>query len=150
MFGKLAAFDREFLIPSIACQACQLMELHYDAGFAMQSRILTVLRLYEGDFFKFEITHFWTPCSGRAYLPSATAVFGVDLQERDFLGGWTAQGSDRYARVATRRTVRMQRLVSWAIHCVYVGATSTWRPKKSTQQKDSDALICLKKVLDHD
>ena len=54
-------------------------------------------------------TQFWTPHSGRAFLPSATAMLGFEKTDRDFPGGWTAQGSDRYARVSRTRIQNMQK-----------------------------------------
>ena len=73
-------------------------------------------------------------------------VLGVDKLEHGFVGGWTAQGSDRYARIATRDIVRMQQLVSLCRskqtlerHC---GGTS--QPRRSTEQNEPNALICLR------
>ena len=48
-------------------------------------------------------------------MPSATAALGVDRAERNYLGGWSAQGSDRHARVAKRRISNMQKLVIKAL-----------------------------------
>ena len=36
----------------------------------------------------------WTPHPGRCFMPSATAVLKYEKSERDFLGGWSARGSD--------------------------------------------------------
>ena len=55
---------------------------------------------------------YWTPDSGRAYLPTATQILEFTKEERDFLGGWLAQASDRYARTARRKIVNMQRAVA--------------------------------------
>ena len=59
-------------------------------------------------------TRFWTPHSGRTFLPSAAAL-GFPKSERDFLGGWCAQASDRYVRIAIRRITKMQRSVITAL-----------------------------------
>ena len=42
----------------------------------------------------------WTPHSARSFLPSATAALGVPKEQRDCLGGWSAEGNDSYTRVA--------------------------------------------------
>ena len=61
------------------------------------------------------IAHFWTPHSGRAFLPTCTAILGYDKSTRDFLGGWNAQGSDRYTRAARTRIFDMQLAVVKAL-----------------------------------
>ena len=54
---------------------------------------------------------FWTPHSARTFLPSTTAALGVPKEQRDYLGGWSAQGSDNYSRVAARMFSNLQKLV---------------------------------------
>ena len=44
-------------------------------------------------------------------MPSATAFLGFEKSVRDFLGGWSAQASERYARIAAQRFRNMQRTV---------------------------------------
>ena len=51
------------------------------------------------------------PHSARAFLPSATAALGVPKEQRDYLGGWSAQGSDNCSRVAARMISYLQKLV---------------------------------------
>ena len=65
--------------------------------------------------FRSSSTRFWTPHSGRTLLPSATAALGFSKSERDFLGGWCAQASDRYARIAIRRNHKHATFIH---HCV--------------------------------
>ena len=45
-------------------------------------------------------------------MPSATAVLNFTKTERDVLGRWSADGSDRYTRVARHRQALMQRSVA--------------------------------------
>ena len=54
-----------------------------------------------------EATLFWTPRSGRSFLPSCTAALGFPKEERDNLGGWSPQGSDTQARTAKLRISSM-------------------------------------------
>ena len=51
------------------------------------------------------------PHSGRTFMPSATAALGIEKGGRDFLGGWSAQGSDCYAGAAKRRISNTQKMV---------------------------------------
>ena len=44
-------------------------------------------------------------------MPSATALLGFEKSVRDSLGGWSAQASERYARIAAQRIRYMQRTV---------------------------------------
>ena len=46
-------------------------------------------------------TSFWTPHSASAFLPSCTKALGVPKEERDYLGGWSARGSDISAQDIT-------------------------------------------------
>ena len=43
-------------------------------------------------------------------MPSATMA-GVPKEEWDYLGEWSVEGSDKYARVAARVISNLQRLV---------------------------------------
>ena len=49
-------------------------------------------------------------------MPSCATALGFEKSQRDFLGGWSAQGSDRYARIAKLRIGNMQKAVIRAIH----------------------------------
>ena len=44
-------------------------------------------------------------------MPSSTAALGFPQEERNILGGWQAQASDRYARVAKLSVRNMQKAV---------------------------------------
>ena len=65
------------------------------------------------------MSHFSVPLphdSGRRtrtelFMPSATALLGFEKPVRDFLGGWSAQASERYGRIAAQRIRNMQRTV---------------------------------------
>ena len=56
--------------------------------------------------------HFWSPHSGRNFLPSAAGALNVDKSDCDMLGGWMAQESDRYNRVARVRIRAVQAQVT--------------------------------------
>ena len=113
---SLADFQSDYLLPAPSSnfQGCLRRELRYDTAAAIQRRVISSLEI-SGDKPLCLLAKFWTPHSGRAFMPSATAALGVDKTERDYLGGWSAQGSDRYARVAKRRISNMQKLVVKAL-----------------------------------
>ena len=48
-------------------------------------------------------------------MPSSTAALQFPSEEGNFLGGWQAQASDRYARVARLRVQNMQKAVVQSI-----------------------------------
>ena len=54
---------------------------------------------------------FWTPHSGRNFLPTAASVLNVPTQEKNLLGGWSAEGSERYNRLAKFKIAQVQRSV---------------------------------------
>ena len=76
------------------------MELRYDAGFAIQNRVLSLTTCDGSRFIPPQLTGFWTPHSGRSFMPSCCAALQFTKDQRNYLGGWSAEGSDRYARVA--------------------------------------------------
>ena len=100
-----------FAAPSSNCSGCLQKELRYDIGSAMQNRVLSSLRFADQNSLTRSVASFWTPHSARAFLPSATAALGVPKEQRDYLGGWSAQGSDNYSRVAARMISNLQKLV---------------------------------------
>ena len=110
----MANFPRDYLMP-LHHIASRKMELRYGAAFAMQNRVLRTLALDIVPVFHSSSTRFRTPHSGLTFLPSATAALGFPKSERDFLGGWCAEASDRYARIAVRRITNMQRSVIGAL-----------------------------------
>ena len=88
----------------------------YAAGFAILNRLLCALQFPESQRLVPQVAHFWTPHSGRSFMPSCAAALGFEKSQRDFLGGWSAQGSDKYARIAKLRVGNMQKAVIRAIH----------------------------------
>ena len=56
----------------------------------------------------------WTLHSARSFHPRATAALAVPKEQRDYLGGWSSQGSDSNTRVAGRRITNLQKLVNIA------------------------------------
>ena len=54
-----------------------------------------------------EVVGFWTEHSERATVPSALAALGVPKTERDYLGRWSAQGADTYARTYQSMVTRL-------------------------------------------
>ena len=113
LLKSLADFPKDFLLsaPSSNCSGCLQKELRYDIGSAMQNRVLSSLRFADQNSLTRSVASFWTPHSARAFLPSAPAALGVPMEQRDCLGGWVAQGSDNYSRVAARMFSNLQKLV---------------------------------------
>ena len=115
--GKIADFPRDYLLPAPSTNylgTCRA-ELRYDQGFALQNRVLSVISAAGVKLFTKQVTQFWTPHSGRSFMPTCTQVLGFDQPERNYLGGWSPQKSDRYTRTARRRIVNMQRAVMTVI-----------------------------------
>ena len=110
---EAAGFERDYLlpVPTASFRGCKRIELKYEQGYAIQSKVLQELEVSGEKLFSHQITNFWTPHSCRAYVPSATQVLNFSKEDRDFLGGWMAQASDRHARTARRKIVNMQRTV---------------------------------------
>ena len=107
---QIANFERDYLLPA-PCKnfkGCRRMELKYDAGFALQNRIVSWLTLEGSAHIPPQLTGFWTPHSGRSFMPSCCAALQFPLGQRNYLGGWSAEGSDRYARVAALRIRSLQ------------------------------------------
>ena len=117
LLNSLAEFRRDYLLPAPAANLTGALqaELRYDTGFAILSRTLAALRLNDGSEFPLSLASFWTPHSGRTFMPSSTAALQFPTEERNFLGGWQAQASDRYAMVARLRVQNMQKAVVQSI-----------------------------------
>ena len=95
-----APFERDYLLPVPTGNygSCRRQELKYSVGSAMQTRVLSLLKVGEEPLFRHRVTHFWTPHSGRNFMPTAAAAVGYEKHERDMSGGWSAKGSDKYNR----------------------------------------------------
>ena len=78
----------------------------------MQTRLLQTLSVDGEPLFLHKVAKFWTPHSPKNFLPSAAAALDVPKPDRDMLGGWAAEESDRYARVSKYRIMHVQRQVA--------------------------------------
>ena len=112
---ETAGYERDYLLPSPS-HGVTRTELKYPIAHAMLGRVLASLTLDGTRLFPFQVQHYWTPQSCRAFLPSATMILDFPKPQRDFLGGWNPQASDRYARTARRTITVMQKAVVRAIH----------------------------------
>ena len=81
------------------------------ASSRLENRLLAGIPLSGDVKIQPAIAHFWTQHSGRAFMPSSTVVLGFSKEEQNFLGGWQAQASDRYARVPKLRVRNTQKAV---------------------------------------
>ena len=111
---KEAPYARDYLLPAPANKYCGLKtkELTYHTAFAVQSQIVS-LASYRGlRIFRTPTSHYYTPHSGRNFMPTATAVLGLSKSDRDMLGGWAAEGSERYSQAAKFKIGMMQKAVS--------------------------------------
>ena len=105
-------FGRDYLLPAPSGNftGVQLRELGYDTAFGVQSGILSYF--FRGNrLFNFAFPHFWSPHSGRNFLPTASSALGISTQEKNLLGGWSARGSEQYNRLAKYRIAQTQREV---------------------------------------
>ena len=90
----MAHFARDFLLPapSAALTSCLRTELTYDVAYNLQGHLKLLLTDSHG--------HHPHKChaalldSGRNFLPSTTAALNFVKADRDFLGGWSAKGSN--------------------------------------------------------
>ena len=117
LLRDLATFSRDFLFPAPEknFSGKRRMELKYEIGYAVQNRVMSLLKLNHIIIFPVPVTSFRTPHSGRSFLPSCCAALDFSKEERDYLGGWSPQGSDRYARIAGLRILNLQRAVARSI-----------------------------------
>ena len=109
-----ADFQRDYLLPmpSGNLKGCVHRELRYDTAYALQRRVMEVLTTGQERVFSHGVGHYWTPHSGRNFLPSAAAALNIEKTDRDMLGAWAAQESDRYNRVAKVRIQMIQARVA--------------------------------------
>ena len=114
VLSQKADFPRDYLLPmpSGNLKGCLQRELRYDTAYALQRRVMDVLASDGQKLFTHGVGHFWSPHSGRNFLPSAAGAINVDKSDRDMLGGWAAQESDRYNRVARLRIRAVQERVA--------------------------------------
>ena len=99
-----AGYERDYLLPSPTTNLLGFRKkvLRYDTAFALQIRAFRSLRSSSGPLLFPTRSHFWTPHSGRAFLPRATTALGYPKTDRDYLGGWS---------VSVLRITNMQRAV---------------------------------------
>ena len=118
LLADTANFERDFLLPAPSTNYHGVVhsELRYAIAYAMQNRVLSSISIDGSGVFSFPVTHYWTPHSSRSYLPSATLLLDFPTLQRDCLGGWNAQASDRYVRTACRSIINMQRAFIRAVH----------------------------------
>ena len=69
--------------PSGNFAGVQIWELRYDTAFGVQSRILSSLCYHGNRLFNFPFPHYWSPHSGRNFLPTAASVLGISTQEKN-------------------------------------------------------------------
>ena len=132
---QAASFERDYLLPapSVNLRGCRRAELKYDQGYTLQNRVLREFQIANSKMFQRPVTNFWTPHSGRTYMPTATQVLAFPKEERDFLGGWLAQAGDRYARTARRKIANMQRTVAREIRTKSAGRLAEEETSRSLQ-----------------
>ena len=108
---KEAPYARDYLLlaPANNYRGFKRRELTYHTAFAVQSQIVS-LASYRGlRIFRTPTSHYYTHHSGRNFMPTATAVLGFSKSDQDMLGGWAAEGSERYSRAAKFKIGMMQK-----------------------------------------
>ena len=71
-------FDRDYLLPVPTGNhgSCKKQELKYAVGSAIQTGVLSILKVGGEPLFRHRVVHYWAPHSGRNFLPSATGALG--------------------------------------------------------------------------
>ena len=112
-----ADYPRDYLLPmpSGNYKGCVRRELRYDTAHALQVKVLQSLRTRGEPLLSPQTAQYRTPHSGRNFLVSAASAIGVPKPDRDMLGGWAAQQSDRYIRVSRSRIMHVQTQVITAL-----------------------------------
>ena len=135
---KGAPHERDYLLPAPTnnFHCFKTKELKYSTAFAVQTHIISTacyrgLRVFESS-----TGHYYTPHSGRNFMPSAASVLGFSKAERDILGGWSAEGSQRYTRTAKYKIAQMQTAVA-----------STFRNSEPDQLAEADDIDSLADFL---
>ena len=146
--SEVANFSRDCLlpVPTSSLQGCLPAELLYSAGFALLNRLLCSLRFLSAPLLVPQVVHFWTPHSGRSFMPSCTAVLGFENTQRDFLGGWSAQESDRCARVKKLRVEKEKKENSSknrCSRCAVVGRTNGSVRGSQRTSEEEESRTCL-------
>ena len=111
---KEAPHLRDYLLPAPTSnfRGFKRKELSYQTAFAVQSQMIS-LASYRGlRIFRMNTGHYYTPHSGRNFMPLATSVLNFARSDRDMLGGWASEGSERYSRTAKYKIELMQQAVS--------------------------------------
>ena len=133
-----APHERDYLLPAPTnnFHGFKTKELKYSTAFAVQTHI-TSTACYRGlRVFENSTGQYYTPHSGRNFMPSAAAVLGFSKSEHDILGGWSAEGSQQYTRTAKYKIAQMQTAVA-----------STFRNSEPDQLAEADDLDSLADFL---
>ena len=111
---RLAPYERDYLLPSPGPNygGIRQAELSYDGALAALERLLRTLQSEDKELLISQLCSYWTPHSPRSFLPTCCAALGVSKPERDVLGRWAKQGSDRYVRVSRLIIQRLQLLAA--------------------------------------
>ena len=114
LLEKGAPYFHDYLppAPSNNYRGFKNKELSYRVAFAVQTRILAFATYRGQKIFRTSSRHYFTPNNALNFMPTATAVLNFSRSDRDMLGGWSAEGSERYSRAAKIKITSMQQAVS--------------------------------------
>ena len=89
LLQKGAPHDRDYLLPAPSNNflGFKTKELKYSTAFAAQTHIISMARFRGLRVFECSTGHYYTPHSGRNFMPSAASVLGFVKSDRDILGG---------------------------------------------------------------
>ena len=90
------------------------MELKYEIGYAVQNHVMSLLKLNQ-PFFQFRLRLFGPLTVVDRFLPVAVLHWIFPKKSVIIWGGWSTQGSGRYARIAGSRISNLQRAVARSI-----------------------------------
>ena len=159
VLDKEAPYIRDYLLPAPTnnFRGFKRKELKYQAAFGIQSQIISWLSCRGQRLFRASTGHYFSPHSGRNFLPTATAVLGFSRFDRDMLGGWSAEGSERYSRAAKHKIATMQNavrnhseawnLIRWRNQTIWMGLETSSRQGKFRNKKFTASRRCWPAVL---
>ena len=138
LLQESAPHERDYLLPAPTnnYQGFKVKESKYSTAFAVQTKIISTATYRGLKVFGNSTGPYYTPHSGRNFMPSAASVLGFTKSERDVLGGWAADGSQRYTRTAKYKIAQMQ-----------IAVASTFKNSEPDQLAESDDLDCLADFL---
>ena len=126
---KGAPHERDYLLPAPSndYRGFYTKELRFAAAFAVQTQIISLASFRGFRNFQGSTGHYYTPHSGRNFMPAGIAVLGFSKADRDIL-----EGRERYTTTAKIKNAQMQSAIA-----------ATFRDPDSDQLGEADDIDAL-------